>query len=209
MNSPLAISKAEGINMQQVDSVRKNLRKIWIINWRIGMMAKIVISCLIIFFLLSCEDAQEHKIIKPQWSKSLSVNYHQEVNEREQIKIALFLEQHPELQMTKTETGLRYMIYKTNSKLEKALPGQQVKVALIIKLLNGTTCYSSIDDPVEFMVDKSDIESGLNEAVKLMSAGDKAKLLLPSHLALGLVGDQDKIPPLAILYIDVELLEIK
>ena len=59
------------------------------------------------------------------------------------------------------------------------------------------------------MVDKSDIESGLNEAVKLMSAGDKAKLLLPSHLALGLVGDQDKIPPLAILYIDVELLEIK
>ena len=172
-------------------------------------MAKIVISCLIIFFLLSCEDAQEHKIIKPQWSKSLSVNYHQEVNEREQIKIALFLEQHPELQMTKTETGLRYMIYKTNSNLEKALPGQQVKVALIIKLLNGTTCYSSIDDPVEFMVDKSDIESGLNEAVKLMSAGDKAKLLLPSHLALGLVGDQDKIPPLAILYIDVELLEIK
>ena len=111
--------------------------------------------------------------------------------------------------MTKTETGLRYMIYKTNSNVNKALPGHKVKVALIIKLLDGSTCYTSIEEPEVFTVDKSDIESGLNEAVKLMSVGEKAKLILPSHLALGLVGDQDKIPPLAILYIDVELLEIK
>lgn len=173
------------------------------------MRIKSIIASLIFLSLLSCTEHTKAIVKKPKWSNAHSVNYHQEVNEREQIKIALFLEQHPELQMTKTETGLRYMIYKTNSNLEKALPGQKVTIALIIKLLDGTICYTSAEDPEEFIVDKSDIESGLNEAVKLMTVGDKAKLILPSHLALGLVGDQDKIPPLAILYIDIELLEIK
>ena len=173
------------------------------------MRVKSFIASLIFLSLLSCTEQTKPIVKKPQWSSAHSVSYQQEINEREQIKIALFIEQHPELQMTKTETGLRYMIYKKNSNLEKALPGQKVKVALIIKLLDGSTCYTSIEEPEVFTVDKSDIESGLNEAVKLMSVGDKAKLILPSHLALGLVGDQDKIPPLAILYIDVELLEIK
>jgi len=173
------------------------------------MRTPLLLTCIIFFSLLSCKEEPKLIIKKPQWSSAHSVSYHQEINEREQIKIALFLEQHPELLMTKTETGLRYMIYKTNANLDKALPGQRVKVALIIKLLDGTTCYTTTEDPEEFTVDKTDIESGLNEAVKLMSTGNKAKLILPSHLALGLVGDQDQIPPLAILYIDMELLEIK
>jgi peptidylprolyl isomerase len=59
------------------------------------------------------------------------------------------------------------------------------------------------------VVDKSDKESGLNEAVKLLSIGDKAKLILPSHLAYGLLGDFDKIPPQSILLIDVQLNKIK
>ena len=61
----------------------------------------------------------------------------------------------------------------------------------------------------EFSIDKSDEESGLNEAVKFLSVGDKAKLILPSHLAHGLLGDLDKIPPQSILLIDVQLIKIK
>lgn len=172
------------------------------------MMNKFLLASFVFVCLLACKDDVTPSIKKPEWSKAHSVGYHQEVNEREQINIALFLEQHPELQMTETETGLRYMIYSTKSNKETALSGQKVKVVLSIKLLDGTTCYTTAKDSEEFIVDKSDVESGLNEAVKLMRVGDKAKLILPSHLALGLVGDQDQIPPLAILYIDIELLEI-
>ena len=42
-----------------------------------------------------------------------------------------------------------------------------------------------------------------------MSIGDQAKLILPSHLAHGLLGDLDKIPPQSILLIDIQLNTIK
>jgi FKBP-type peptidyl-prolyl cis-trans isomerase len=42
-----------------------------------------------------------------------------------------------------------------------------------------------------------------------MKKGVHAKLILPSHLAHGLLGDRDKIPPQSILYIDLELVELK
>ena len=41
-----------------------------------------------------------------------------------------------------------------------------------------------------------------------MKEGDKAKLILPSHLAYGLIGDQNKIPQKATIIYDIELLEL-
>ena len=42
---------------------------------------------------------------------------------------------------------------------------------------------------------------------KLMAEGDRFMVIIPSHLAHGLVGDQDKIPPLSTLLVDVTLAE--
>jgi FKBP-type peptidyl-prolyl cis-trans isomerase len=42
-----------------------------------------------------------------------------------------------------------------------------------------------------------------------MREGECAKLILPNHLAHGLVGDLEQIPPLAILLVDVELIELQ
>jgi FKBP-type peptidyl-prolyl cis-trans isomerase len=42
-----------------------------------------------------------------------------------------------------------------------------------------------------------------------MRKGEKAKFILPSHLAHGLVGDLQKIPPLSILVLDVELIDLQ
>jgi len=42
-----------------------------------------------------------------------------------------------------------------------------------------------------------------------MKVGDRAKAILPSHLGHGLLGDRQKIPPQSILYIDVELIDLK
>jgi FKBP-type peptidyl-prolyl cis-trans isomerase FkpA len=39
--------------------------------------------------------------------------------------------------------------------------------------------------------------------------GDKAILILPSHLAHGLVGDENKIPPKASVIYELELLSLK
>jgi FKBP-type peptidyl-prolyl cis-trans isomerase len=42
-----------------------------------------------------------------------------------------------------------------------------------------------------------------------MKKGDQAKLILPSYLAHGLLGDRQKIPPQSVLFIDLELVELK
>jgi FKBP-type peptidyl-prolyl cis-trans isomerase len=43
-------------------------------------------------------------------------------------------------------------------------------------------------------VEHDDVESGLHEAVQLLSAGDSAVFILPSFRAHGLAGDRDRIP---------------
>jgi FKBP-type peptidyl-prolyl cis-trans isomerase len=42
-----------------------------------------------------------------------------------------------------------------------------------------------------------------------MHVGDKAKFILPSHLAHGIMGDNDKIPPLTPVVYNIELLSIQ
>jgi FKBP-type peptidyl-prolyl cis-trans isomerase len=160
--------------------------------------------------IISCREKKVPANTPKDWNKEKSINYNQEINEREAIQIALFLQHHTEYKMTESETGLRYMIYKDSIGNVRPKIGQEVYTALNIKLLDGTQCYTSAEFEDEvFIVDKSDKESGLNEIVKLLTIGDKAKIILPSHLAHGLLGDLDKIPPQSILLIDVKLNNIK
>jgi FKBP-type peptidyl-prolyl cis-trans isomerase len=79
-----------------------------------------------------------------------------------------------------------------------------------VRLLDGKLCYESDENFYEELkIDHNDRESGLNEALKLMKTGEKAKLILPNHLAHGLVGDLKSIPPLSILIVDLELHQIQ
>ena len=79
-----------------------------------------------------------------------------------------------------------------------------------ITLLDGTVCYETASDEYEeLIVDNSEIESGVQEGIKKMTIGDRAKLIVPSHLGHGLVGDLDKIPPLTTLVIDIHLIGIE
>ncbi len=172
---------------------------------------KILIPLFVLLLLGSaCQDKKQVPRTENKWDKNTSVDYNKEINEREAIQIALFLDHHTEFKMTQTESGLRYMIYKDSISKQKPTIGQQVFIDLRIKLLDGTICYVTDSSQNEvFAVDKSDNESGLNEAVKLLSVGDKAKLILPSHLAHGLLGDFDKIPPQSILLLDIQLNKIR
>jgi FKBP-type peptidyl-prolyl cis-trans isomerase len=60
-----------------------------------------------------------------------------------------------------------------------------------------------------FLIGKGGVESGLEEAILLMRKGDKARLVIPSHLAWGLLGDQKKIPPRTAIVYEMELLNLK
>jgi FKBP-type peptidyl-prolyl cis-trans isomerase len=111
--------------------------------------------------------------------------------------------------MISTGTGLKYMIYK-QAEGEPAAAGNYARVNYKISLLNGTECYSSKKDgPKEFLIDQDHVESGLHEGIKYMKVGEKAILIIPSHLAHGLMGDENKIPPRSTVVFDIELLSLR
>jgi FKBP-type peptidyl-prolyl cis-trans isomerase len=110
--------------------------------------------------------------------------------------------------MVKSTTGLRYMIYKHGAG-ERAVKGKKVTISYEVRLINGNLCYSSAEKgQKEFTAGRGEVEVGIEEGILLMRVGDRAKFIVPSHLAFGLLGDQDKIPPKSTLIYDIELIKL-
>jgi len=111
-------------------------------------------------------------------------------------------------EMELTESGLFYQIYERGNGL-KAENGKLATIAYKLSLLDGTVCYSSdAQGPKKFQLGHSTEESGLEQGILMMHVGDKARLILPPHLAHGLLGDENRIPARSIIVYEIELLDI-
>jgi FKBP-type peptidyl-prolyl cis-trans isomerase len=111
--------------------------------------------------------------------------------------------------MKETGSGLRYMIYEKGEG-PTASRGNVAVLEYTCWLINGQKVYSSENDGLKtFLVGRGGVESGLEEAILLLGTGDKARIILPSHLAYGLLGDDKKIPPRTAIVYDLELIELK
>lgn len=166
---------------------------------------KIIASFILAGLLFSC-GGEDDKPPVINWDQNKSTEFNKELSVEQELQIKLFLEQHRDWKMQKTGSGLQYFIYK-NGEGDMAEQGMTAQVEMEVTLLDGTSCYkTSSDEFEEFVIDRSDIESGVQEGIKKMRVGDKAKLIIPSHLAHGLIGDMDKIPPLTVIVVDIHLI---
>jgi FKBP-type peptidyl-prolyl cis-trans isomerase FkpA len=110
--------------------------------------------------------------------------------------------------MQKTGSGLWYQIYQ-NETGSNVNEGDYVKLDYEIRLLDGTLCYTSDSTGAKiFRVGATEEVTGLHEGLKLLSQGDKARLIIPPHLAHGLMGDSERIPARAILVYDLTVQEV-
>jgi FKBP-type peptidyl-prolyl cis-trans isomerase len=107
-----------------------------------------------------------------------------------------------------TGTGLYWQIYKKTD-------GRPVSSNDIVEftyktyLLNGTELYTSEKDGNRFMkIDRNQEEAGLNEGLKMMKKGEKARFILPPHLAFGVSGDGYKIPIYSIVVYEIEIVSV-
>jgi len=101
--------------------------------------------------------------------------------------------------MKKTGSGLWYKIHE-NKAGPSIKEGDHVKLKYEIRLLDGTLCYTSDSTgPKIFRVGATEEVTGLHEGLKLLSQGDRARLIIPPHLAHGLLGDSERIPARSIL----------
>jgi FKBP-type peptidyl-prolyl cis-trans isomerase len=156
--------------------------------------------------LFSCNSNSPKKEIA--WDKNKSIEMNKRIAQKEQLDIAMYLEHRKGLDMKRSGSGLYYCVYK-KSEGDTARTGMEAGVRYTISFLNGDTCYvTPKDEIVYFKIDKTDIESGVQEGIKKMKLGEKAILIIPSHLAHGITGDNNKIPPITPLVVDIELLKL-
>lgn len=165
---------------------------------------------LILAGLFSCQEdeTKNNTVLNEQQVKEVLIDANKAAAEEESLQIDAYVARR-KLEVIKTGTGLRYQIYKKGNG-EKAEIGKRAVVSYEVSLIDGTVCYSTKEfGPEEFKIGSDRVESGLHEAICYMSVGDKAKIIIPSHLAHGLMGDSKKIPIRSTIIYDIELIKIK
>jgi len=168
-------------------------------------LSKFLVLEVAILCLLSCEQGTTDSTSKNVWTDSTSIDFNTGRVKEEELQINLYLGHHKELNLAPTGTGLRYEIIRKTEGI-KAESGDSVDVIMKIYLLNEKICYETDSSEVDqFLIDRSHVESGIQEGIKLMKQGEKAIFILPSNLAHGLLGDFKTIPPMSPIVVNLEL----
>ncbi len=170
------------------------------------MKLRTTIIVLLLGVLVACNNNKTRHVTQQdiQRFEEKNIQINKEIVKLKQDTIKQFIQEH-KLDMKPTGSGVWYHITPSND-TTPIKTGDIIQIAYSISLLNGTQCYSSDSLGLkEFKVGQGGVESGLEEVVLLMHKGDSANLLIPPHRAYGLVGDQNKIPFLAILYYRVSI----
>jgi FKBP-type peptidyl-prolyl cis-trans isomerase FkpA len=162
---------------------------------------------LVLSTIFSCSSNEVQKDI--DWDKKKSMEMNHRLAQKEKMDILMYIENHKKLEMTQTGSGLFYQIVKKNELGIPAKPDMEAAVKYKISFLNGNLCYETPEDELSyFKIDHSDVESGVQEGVKKMKKGEKGIFIVSSHLAHGITGDQNKIPPATTLVVELELVDV-
>lgn len=172
---------------------------------------------IILIVLLSSSCACKHKSspivledmekIEKEYKKPMMDWNHEKVHDQD-LQIKKFAERRS-WEMTRTGSGLYFEIFE-NGTGQVADSGDIATFNYNLHLFDGTYCYSSDSTgPRKLELGKAEIESGLEEALLMMQIGDKARIIIPPHLAYGMPGDGYKIPSDAILIYKIELTKLQ
>lgn len=126
----------------------------------------------------------------------------------EEAAIVDYVRRH-QMETVATGTGLRYQVLEAgNGPLVQE--GQTVTLSYGLYDLDDEVRYhSNHDGPMCFLVGRSDVPSGLDEAVRLLHVGDSACVIVPSHLGYGLLGDKKAIPSWATLVYRLKIIKVE
>jgi FKBP-type peptidyl-prolyl cis-trans isomerase FkpA len=168
-----------------------------------------VVALIIFAACNSNSQSKEVNTFNKEQVKNQFVKANQQVVVKENDEMDYYQKSH-QMPFVKTNSGIRYYVYNPSTKGDSIKNDDLIKINYKVSLLNGKECYSSKQDgPKEFVVGMEDIEDGIHKAVLYLKAGDKAFILIPSHLAHGLLGDSKKIPPMSPIIYDIEIISVK
>ena len=175
----------------------------WILRQRMWLIG-LTLFCNLLF---SCQSHKEEDSLSESEYKEHLTNANRIIVRDEKKDIEDFISRH-QFRMDSTGTGLRIqLIQKGAGKLP--VDHDRLLVAYKVFLLDGTMVYSFAEQqPDTFRIAEGEQVRGLEEAMRLLPEGSRARLLLPAHLAYGMIGDQNKIPGATPLYYDLHFIRI-
>ncbi len=168
---------------------------------------RILLFTLLIFLLISCRNRQENQVVRsPDPETLIQINQYLVKEDAERIRA---FGERQNWNLTQTDDGLWYQVIdKGESKRPQS--GDTVSYNYSISFLDGRKVYSSDSMGLKtFIVDQSQVESGWHTISTLINEGDSVRMVLPPHLAFGLAGDGDKVPPRTILIYQLKLVKIQ
>jgi FKBP-type peptidyl-prolyl cis-trans isomerase len=192
--------------------LKKQLKNLKMFLSYIRMILKSVtgfFSFLFIIFCFSCrQPAIEPKKPVNDLEKEALIKANINLVKQDAVRIEAYAKRR-NLNAKVTDSGLWYCITKKGNG-KKARAGLQANIKYNLSLLDGTFCYTSDSTGnKKFTIGAGNVEAGLEEAILLMAVGDRANIIIPPHLAYGILGDQNCIGPRAILVYDIEIVDIK
>lgn len=105
------------------------------------------------------------------------------------------------------DNGLQYIDI-VEGKGNSPKVGQTVAAEYVIFVGDAKIESSRLGQPMEFIVGRDQALKGIDEGVRTMKVGGKRKLIVPPALGYGAEG-ASKVPPNAVMVIDLSLLAIK
>ncbi len=184
------------------------MRSFLVIAFKSELKSALVFVSLVLLF--SCNEKSSHSEVKAEnrrEQRESAIDLNRQVLAIEDQQINQYVTRY-NWPVKCTGSGLRVYVYKKGN-------GKQIKnkarveAAYDLRLLDGRKIENSaIDGNMQITMDKTTIETGLYEAFLMLRVGDKAKIILPSHLAFGVTGDGSRIPPRAVLVYDIEILKV-
>lgn len=172
-----------------------------------------IVFCSAALVLIGCKEKRPDTVVpepvEPVFTTEQSIEMSQNFAKDESFKIDQFVKRFNWPAIT-SGTGVRYYIFEKGDG-RQAERGTVVTLDYEVRLLDADTtlCYTSQgSEPTSFLVEMDNVESGLHEAITYLKEGDKAWVILPYYLAHGLLGDDDKIPPLSPVLYRIELLHV-
>ena len=109
----------------------------------------------------------------------------------------------------KTSTGLRYVILKPGTGEDTPRPGDMVTVLFQGRLLDGKVFNEDLDPshPFTARIGRDQLIAAWEEALKQMKRGEKRLIIVPYELGYGTRGDPPRIPRLATLIFESQLVD--
>lgn len=174
-------------------------------------MKKLLVISLFAFVVALSACREKPQTVIPasdaQMKESLEKANRVLVNDEEE-DIVNFARRH-QWELVSTGTGLRYQIVKTGDG-PFIQPGQRVTVEYVLYDIFGDVVYTSDEEGLmQFAVGQGGAVAGIDEVMRLLHKGDRARVIVPSHLGYGLLGDQKSVPSRATLIYTLNVIEVQ